>query len=45
MDSSLKQPAIRFFDIRSRTPMVDEWSYPQLLLLWGLSDLRIAEPL
>ena len=22
-----------------------EWSHPQLLLLWGLSDPRIAEPL
>ena len=23
----------------------DDWSYPQLLLLWGISDRRIAEPL
>ena len=32
----------RVFDIRSLT--WDEWSYPQLLLLWGLYDPRIAEP-
>ena len=46
---SLKQPRI-VFDIRSLTwdqgkyPWWDEWSFPQLLLLWGLSYPGIAEP-
>ena len=40
-DGSHIQNRNRVFYIRSLT--WDEWSYPQLLLLWGLSDPRIAE--
>ena len=38
---ALKQPATGVLDIMRLA--WDEWSYPELLLLWGRSDTRISE--
>ena len=45
MLASLNQPTIECLTLAYMISLTwDEWSYPQLLSLWGISDPRIVEP-